>query len=80
MKDMITIHNSYTRVMLFLLLLFLGFVNMSAQEKISGTIRGKNGEPLSNASIVVNGKVVQTSKENGTFNIDNADYKSVLLL
>lgn len=79
MKDMITIHNSYTRVMLFLLLLFLGFVNMSAQEKISGTIRGKNGEPLSNASIVVNGKVVQTSKENGTFNIDNADYKSITI-
>ncbi len=63
--------------LLFLLLLVIG--NLSAQRTVNGKVRGKMGEPLSNASIIVDGKIIQTSDKNGSFNIQNLLSKTITI-
>lgn len=86
---MTTIQNNYyIKTILVLFLLFKAFINLSAQEKINGTIRGKNGDPLPNASIIANGILIETSDENGIFKVDSCKaitikhigYKSQILI
>lgn len=58
------------KAILFLLLLICGVGSLSAQEQIRGIIRNQYGDPLSDATIIANETVIQTSQTDGTFTID----------
>lgn len=67
-----TIYDNYSIKMKLILFILLGMsIGASAQERINGTIRGKNGNPLSDAIIISNGKLIETSDENGIFKVDS---------
>lgn len=66
-----------TNSILFLILLFLGIENLSAQETINVTVRGKMGELLSDASIIADGNIRQTSDMNGSYDIENLSSNTI---
>lgn len=83
-----TRYDNYCIKIILVLFVLLGtHIGLFAQERINGTIRGKNGNPLSDATIISDGKLIETSDENGFFNVDgcktitveHAGYKSQTL-
>ncbi|MCH4242463.1 MAG: carboxypeptidase-like regulatory domain-containing protein, partial [Prevotella sp.] len=50
----------------------------NAQQKVTGTVKDVNGEPLIGVSIALNGKIVAISDIDGNFTIPNAKPSSKL--